>query len=658
MAAVINTNVSSLNAQLQLSKTQSAMDQALERLNSGKRINGAKDDAAGIAIVGRMTAQIQGMATAMDNANDGYSMAEAADKQMASLGDTLLKMRDLAEKAANGSKSASDRVAYQQGMDELFAEIDRQSGAAEFNGVKLLNGTAKNVNFQIGAYAGETISFSIGEVNTKSMSLNSSIALGDLNGGRMGTVATEKVKINGKEVTMASEATAKAVADKLNTITGDSGVKASAYNSVSGKTAMDGKTDGTLSVNGTAVKASANMSELVDNINKAVGGVTASIGNKGELVISNDTGDDIVIAGAATTGNAGAGLVNATNKGYVSLKSNDGSAVKIENGTNLGFNDSTGSSSVKGQAMVSASNADASASIAHLNATQGKLTSSDTLTINGVNVDTTNGIGASAAEKAAAINAIKDQTGVVATAKTEAYLTIDPSAATGDPDEITINGTSVSFDTSDDNSSIVQKINDANVSGVVATADTNTGRIKLTAASGNDLVIGAVADTVTGVATKADGTGGAVTGGQFVAVRGQLSLEGENGATVTVGGTAGTSAKLGLVDQGGAEAVVGGKLSVSTQAQAMKAMESIDRALDYVNSQRSTMGATMNRLTATRENLSDSKTALEGALSRIQDLDFAKETANMTKLSILMQAGTAMLAQANSQPNMVLSLLK
>src|SRR5690349_22787714 len=125
MSLVINTNVASLNAQRNLSSSQSSLATSLQRLSSGLRINSAKDDAAGLAISERYTTQIRGLNQASRNANDAISLAQTAEGAMASIGDNLQRMRELAEQSANATNSASDRAALQQEISQLASEIDR-----------------------------------------------------------------------------------------------------------------------------------------------------------------------------------------------------------------------------------------------------------------------------------------------------------------------------------------------------------------------------------------------------------------------------------------------------------------------------------------------------------------------------------------------------
>ena len=157
MAQTINTNIMSLNAQRNLTKSQSALVTSMERLSSGLRINSAKDDAAGLAISERFTAQIRGLNVAVRNANDGVSLAQTAEGALGSVTENLQRIRELAVQSANATNSASDRDALQAEVDQLIAEIDRVATQTKFNGVALLDGSFSAQDFQVGANSGDTI---------------------------------------------------------------------------------------------------------------------------------------------------------------------------------------------------------------------------------------------------------------------------------------------------------------------------------------------------------------------------------------------------------------------------------------------------------------------------------------------------------------------
>jgi len=157
MALTINTNVASLNAQRNLSSSSMNLATSLQRLSSGLRINSAKDDAAGLAISERMTTQVKGMNVAMRNANDGISLAQTAEGSLSSVSGSLQRIRELAVQSANATNSSTDRAALDTEAQQLKNEIDRVATQTNFNGVKLLDGSFSNKDFQIGANSGETI---------------------------------------------------------------------------------------------------------------------------------------------------------------------------------------------------------------------------------------------------------------------------------------------------------------------------------------------------------------------------------------------------------------------------------------------------------------------------------------------------------------------
>ena len=161
MAQSINTNVASLNAQRNLSKSQSQLGLSLQRLSSGLRINSARDDAAGLAISNRFTTQIKGLEQAARNANDGISLAQTAEGALSETTNALQRIRELAIQSANSTNSAADRAALQSEVNQLISEIDRVANTTTFNGLKLLDGSFTSQSFQVGAEANQTIKISV-----------------------------------------------------------------------------------------------------------------------------------------------------------------------------------------------------------------------------------------------------------------------------------------------------------------------------------------------------------------------------------------------------------------------------------------------------------------------------------------------------------------
>ncbi len=186
MANVVSTNVASLNAQRNLTRSGASLGTSLQRLSSGLRINSAKDDAAGLAISQRFTTQIRGLNQAARNANDGISLAQTAEGDLSAVSNNLQRIRELAVQSANATNSSSDRAALQLEVAELISEIDRVGANSSFNGVKLLDGSFSAQAFQIGANSGETVTItSIASARSSALgaALQANVTGGAITGG-------------------------------------------------------------------------------------------------------------------------------------------------------------------------------------------------------------------------------------------------------------------------------------------------------------------------------------------------------------------------------------------------------------------------------------------------------------------------------------------
>ncbi len=329
MAQIINTNIASLNAQRNLNTSQTQLATSLQRLSSGLRINSAKDDAAGLAISERFTAQIRGLNQAARNANDGISLAQTAEGALAEIGNNLQRIRELAVQSANGTNSASDRASLDAEATQLIAEITRVSSQTSFNGLNLLDGTFTSQNFQVGANANQTISVSsIADSRSTALGSNVLVAAGtlmgttkaaaaDLTGGNLiGVEAGLTINtVNGGTTAAfgyAALADAKAIAAAINTNAASVGVSATASNSatLSGLSAA-----GTVSftLGGTASAAISavvtdptDLTALVGAINGAAGTtkITAtftSTSSKDSITLTSSDGSDISILNYANT---------------------------------------------------------------------------------------------------------------------------------------------------------------------------------------------------------------------------------------------------------------------------------------------------------------------------------------------------------------------
>ena len=206
MSLVINTNVSSLTAQNNLSKSQSALATATQRLSSGLKINSAKDNAAGFAISNRFTTQIGGIGQASSNASDAISLAQTTESALDEVTSNLQAIRDLAVQSANGNYTADDRKAIDTEVQQRLSEITRIANQTDFNGTKVLDGSAGTLSFQIGANVGQTISISLGGgAKTSQLGQVAEVSTGDISGafkdasGNATTLDLSKISVTGAD---------------------------------------------------------------------------------------------------------------------------------------------------------------------------------------------------------------------------------------------------------------------------------------------------------------------------------------------------------------------------------------------------------------------------------------------------------------------------
>ncbi|MEW5757156.1 MAG: flagellin [Pseudomonadota bacterium] len=506
--AVINTNVMSLNAQRNLSNTQNALATSMQRLSSGLRINSAKDDAAGLAITDRMSAQIRGLNQAVRNANDAISLTQTAEGAMQETTNILQRMRELSIQSANDTNSDGDRANIQKEVAQLKSEIDRIANTTTFNGKKILDGTFAGAKFHVGAFANESLSVYIG--STKATEMGAYTTSSNSNIGALS--ATTDADVNN------------VAADAATTISGQLGTKDISY-----------------SANATATEIAAKVNEVTGST-----GVTATASTSVDLQF-------------------GAGVA-ANETVSFQLSSRDGS------------------DNVQGS----------------------------TVTISYLVTSTTDYKGLRDA-----INSVSADTGITAevnsitntlTLKNEQGHDIEiGSVAAGTADDVVFN--------------------------VGATVTTVGGSFSSSATLQNDTTTAANLDTIS--------VGGQVKFSSSKA----FSITGADASFVTATSASATLSKVSAVN-------------VSSQSGANDAINVIDEALKYVADARAGLGAIQNRMESTISNLRSVSENVAAARSRVQDADFAAETAAMTRAQILQQAGTAMLAQANSAPQSVLSLLQ
>ena len=540
MSLVINTNVGALNAQRQLVSSGSELSQAMERLSSGRRINSAADDAAGLAISNRQTSQIRGLDQAIRNANDGVSLIQTAEGALDESTNILQRMRELSIQSANGIYSDADRATLDAEFQQLIEELDRIAETTSFNGQNLLDGTLGDVALHIGSEADQIIDFSIQGMSTSDLGLGATSS--DLNGGRVETgigssIGEGDVLINNQALsaitdlggTGTDDTTLFDVIDDINT--NIEGVSASGYNIVAAESAGSGiiSASETLRLTLGSVDDQAevvyditnteSMDDLVDTINQITGGnITAAVDDNGKLSLSNVTGgtmtvsyDDAspyVAAEASATGDAAIETITGISigadgdgtesfNGSIALTADDGSTITITRGAGgtsadlsvLGFPEVVGAGEVLGVSLDS-------------DGQNNPLASGD-LIINGTNIGAIpedEGLQA----KLDAINALSDETGVTATSlaidalttkTTGDYTELTATAGSFPAGDININGVNVAT-TGTSVESTVTEINAATANTGVSAFVDNAGSIHLFSE---------------GQITLSDGGGGAVT---------------------------------------------------------------------------------------------------------------------------------------------------
>ena len=410
MGLSINTNVASLNAQRNLGATQNNLARSMQRLSSGLRINSAKDDAAGLAISDRMTSQIRGLNQATRNANDGISLAQTAEGAMQESTNILQRMRELSVQSSNASNSSADRGALQAEVNQLQEEMDRIAGTTTFNGLKILDGSFTNAKFQVGANANETISVTIGSMKTTDLGrfavagasgsgdtgAGAATAAGaDTSGGNGITAQTLTVagENGSQDVAITAGMTAKTVAEKINDVSGDTGVEAKAVSkadislgeagSVSFKLGSgSGQPTQTISAN---ITDTTDLTALAKAINDVTGktGISAEVTSSG-LQLTQADGNDIKIEDFTTS---------ATTTTTMTVKGQSGAAVNIDGAAASTTDSTTVAGTVeftsKSSFSVSSTVADSAGSV--IDGGAGAIKSSDAETVNAIDISTVDG---------------------------------------------------------------------------------------------------------------------------------------------------------------------------------------------------------------------------------------------------------------------------
>ena len=646
----INTNMAGVTTLYHLRNKEDAMNQALERISSGLRINNAVDDAAGASLVNRMTSQVKGLEAAIRNAADAVSLTQTAEGALDEVSSILHRMRELSVQSANGVYTGQDRQAIQNEVGQLQLELARIAENSTFNAVKMLNGDFTNTSFQIGFQPGDSAILSIENVdptglgeylvdtdqlansgstffpaafpsvaNSKS-SLTSKIVEGeDLT--IFGNVGNATIDINGG-------ATAKDIAAAITARKGETGVYADAQTrmnvtfSEQASASPDTVSFNLYGKNGDAVLiaanvdfgvtngASANLSELAAAVNGTSGktGITASLSiDKSTMTLISDDGYDVVVENYSLVGVTGPTMnISGADENFDNLT--DGSSV-FQAGSPL---------------------ADTTTSYyAPIEITAG--TDPDTVGVSGTlkfhspfvfSVSTES----QGSDEAPLISQVQTKGSTALTGNTTTLLVL-PEASTASLTQLdsgsTGTGMTVEFKT------------DASGNILTPVRILNMG-------SGFDY-----GDTIT---ITEDAFPGGSADGNIVVTLGTPATKTDSDPITTPGG-------LFSGNPSGASLSSVSELDVLNVSNSLKMLTAVDGALVRIDLERSDLGATMSRMEHTISNLSNIVMNTKAARSRIADADIALESTELSKAQVLNQAAQAMLAQANKAQQSILQLL-
>jgi flagellin len=706
MALSINTNISSLTAQRAIADSKNDLETAMERLATGSKINSASDDAAGLAMTQRMTAQIQGLNMAIKNSNDGIAMTKSIEGAIAEVSDMLQRMRELSIQAANGTNSASDRTFLQDEVNLLIQEVTRVSANTRYNGSLILDGTFINKQLQVGIEEGEHITFSVDSVAANQIGAHTLIGNGknpetpEASAPANPVSTDEDVEIFGylgtKTVEASTEDSAKEVATKVNLETHATGVKAYAKTYAALSSGDPTARTYNLKVNGfqtgNFIISSTDVGDAVDAINRISGasGVTAKV-ESNKVILFDADGDDITIENTKV-GTEFVDLV-VEKLGEDGLVTNViGQPVRLGEGATA-----TNTQATFTQIHGTLANY---ASATHT-LTDGTTTLSITL---GAGTPTTADL-VSAFRSATGYDSFKfdvsanSTTGFTFTAREPGVIqtaeqpVLTAAAAVTDEGTLTAGTTGVAADSTRISgtlkfvSSHSFSVEQAGATKAVFSQDGGTlakyasnshtlsdGVTTLTFAADASPTSAELQTAIQAAAGYADfkfdvtvtGTPkatytftakepGAIRSADQPVLAPEATVDDAAAISTTTAGDA-----LGYFAPGSqtASLVDLTQVKISTEAGASDAISIIDAALDKVAQMRSDLGAIENRMDHTISNLMNIAEKTADSRSRLEDADFALESARLAKNQVLQQAGTSMLSQANQMSQLVMELLR
>lgn len=613
MALAINTNSASINAQRSVGQSSDQLGKSLEKLSSGLRINRASDDAAGMAIATKLSAQVKGLQQAQRNANNAISLLQTAEGALNTQTNILQRLRELAVQAASDDNTAADRTTLNQEATQLVAELTRNAATTEFNGASILDGSYVGKAFQIGANNSQSVNFDIADARAKSLgtraTLTTNLSDGANNGQGTGNITAGQVTLNSTNVvTDSSDDTVSVLEIRSNFAAACASLDGASVFAIVG----NGATTATVVLgafnSSTAASGASAISGVISNFNTNAA-LASVVGVK--------------LRGAATTAASSYITLTATGGRNVTLSATTAGTVLINYlGTELG----TIASTFVGSSAAAA-------------------------------VTTYNGE-TSAIAKAAAVNAVKNTTGVSATVETTKVTGSGAiTAVTLSAGDFYINGVdmgAVTVTASDGNGALTSAINAKTADTGVAASIDAAGKLVLTAKDGRNIAVDGVSAVATGLGLTFNSTANVQRGQVTLNSKSAIKLDGTSVGRIG-NDSSGSALTARTVAVDSTNRLSG--LDISSQSGAAAAILSIDAAIDQLNATRSSIGAIQSRVQLTVQSLGTAAENLSASESRIRDADFAFETARFTRAQILTQAGTSILAQANNTSQVALQLL-
>lgn len=720
MSLVVSTNMSALNTINKLNKNSALMNSSLEKLSSGYSINSAADNAAGLSISEKMRAQIQGLDQASSNSQDATSLTQTADGALDETTTILKRMRELAVQGSSETLTDSDRESIQDEVDSLRQEIDRISNDTEYNTKKLLNGDSGSTTSVSGTNSSAIIASETsagnntasGTYTVEYTSVATQASIGSaLNGNYTGissqtssaTSFAGNISINGQTITVESGDTIEGVIKKINDETGTTGVTAalntdntgSYYiqltdNTYGSSSSITLKAD-TKTLKGlfNAIDSASTATSVTTTGTNATGTINGAVASaNGNTLTAFDltvTGDDSSLAtlGTAEASQASTAYSTLNSQAKTSSDATLKSAYTSYESALASSSDST-VATAKANYDTAVANLSATTTASTSASTTGAATAATDMTTTAAGDNLSIKIGSTtftldntaltalgaSATASDLVTAINNKIGSAGTASLDASNNlIITSADTGSTASVSVSATGTAIQA---------------LSGYTATPTDATGSDAIVKTSASDVakayseLTKAIANTTDSHVTAAEATyeHAAANSTDTTAVQDfadyqtatiaattDVNVNATNALTFQVGANSNQTMTISLDDMDAAALGVAGSstdtgIDLSSADKATAAISTIDSAISKVAAGRSNLGAVQNSLESNIDNLDTESENLSSAESNIRDTDMASEMSEYTKLSVITQAATAMLAKANQQPQQVLSLLQ